>query len=67
MEDKIHQLINERNPWLLKDTLLSKSVYKVLKKYLKFDETVFVGEHIQSMSGQEAFSWLGGELSLIHI
>ncbi len=50
MEEKIHQLISERNPWLLKDTLLSKSVYKVLKKYLKFDETVFVGEHIQSMS-----------------
>jgi len=46
---------------LLKDTLLSKSVYKVLKKYLKFDETVFVGEHIQSMSGQEAFNWLGSE------
>ena len=61
MEEKIHQLISERNPWLLKDTLLSKSVYKVLKKYLKFDETVFVGEHIQSMSGQEAFNWLGSE------
>lgn len=61
MEEKIHQLISERNPWLLKDTLLSKAVYKVLKKYLKFDETVFVGEHIQSMSGQEAFNWLGSE------
>ena len=61
MEEKIHQLISGRNPWLLKDTLLSKSVYKVLKKYLKFDETVFVGEHIQSMSGQEAFNWLGSE------
>ena len=61
MEEKIHQLISERNPWLLKDALLSKSVYKVLKKYLKFDETVFVGEHIQSMSGQEAFNWLGSE------
>ena len=61
MEEKIQQLINERNPWLLKDTLLSRAVYKVLKKYLKFDETVFVGEHIQSMSGQEAFNWLGSE------
>ena len=61
MEEKIHQLISERNPWLLKDTLLSKAVYKILKKYLKFDETVFVGEHIQSMSGQEAFNWLGSE------
>ena len=61
MEEKIHQLISERNPLLLKDTLLSKSVYKVLKKYLKFNETVFVGEHIQSMSGQEAFNWLGSE------
>ena len=61
MEEKIQQLISERNPWLLKDTLLSRAVYKVLKKYLKFDETVFVGEHIQSMSGQEAFNWLGSE------
>ena len=61
MEEKIQQLISERNPWLLKDTLLSRAVYKVLKKYLKFDETVFVGEHIQSMTGQGAFNWLGSE------
>ena len=58
MEEKIHHLINERNPWLLKSNFFSKIVYKMLKKYLKFNETVFVGEHIQSMSGQEAFSWL---------
>ena len=79
MEEKIHQLIKERNPWLLKNNFLSKAVYRALKKYLKFDETVYVGEHIQSMSGPEAFNWLGSEytnnctveglenLSLIHI
>ena len=61
MEEKIHQLISERNPWLLKDNFLSKAVYRALKKYLKFDETIFVGEHIQSMSGPEAFNWLGSE------
>ena len=61
MEEKIHQLISERNPWLLKENFLSKAVYRALKKYLKFDETIFVGEHIQSMSGPEAFNWLGSE------
>ena len=61
MEEKIHHLINERNPWLLKNNFLSKAVYRALKKYLKFDETVYVGEHIQSMSGPEAFNWLGSE------
>ena len=61
MEEKIHQLIKERNPWLLKNNFLSKAVYRALKKYLKFDETVYVGEHIQSMSGPEAFNWLGSE------
>ena len=61
MEEKIHQLIKERNPWLLKNNFLSKAVYRALKKYLKFDETIFVGEHIQSMSGPEAFNWLGSE------
>ena len=59
MEEKIHHLINERNPWLLKSNFFSKVVYRMLKKYLKFNETVFVGEHIQSMSGPEAFNWLG--------
>ena len=56
MEEKIHNLINERNPWLLKSNFLSKTLYKILKKYLKFNETVFVGEYIQSMSGQEALA-----------
>ena len=50
MKEKIHQLINERNPWLLKDSFLSKTIYTLLKKYLKYDETVFVGDHIQSLS-----------------
>ena len=61
MKEKIHQLIKERNPWLLKDNFLSKSIYYLLKKYLKYDETIFVGDHIQSMSGEEAFNWLGSE------
>ena len=61
MEEKIHQLISERNPWLLKENFFSFAVYRALKKYLKFDETIFVGEHIQSMSGPEAFNWLGSE------
>ena len=61
MEEKIHQLIKERNPWLLKDNYLSKTIYTLLKKYLRFDETVFVGDHIQSMTGEEAFNWLGSE------
>ena len=61
MEEKIHQLIKERNPWLLKDNFLSKTIYTLLKKYLRYDETVFVGDHIQSMTGEEAFNWLGSE------
>ena len=61
MEEKIYQLIKERNPWLLKDNFLSKTIYCLLKKYLRYDETVFVGDHIQSMKGEEAFNWLGSE------
>ena len=61
MEEKIHQLIKDRNPWLLKDSFLSKIIYNLLKKYLRFDETVFVGDYIQSMTGEEAFNWLGSE------
>ncbi|NCX10817.1 MAG: hypothetical protein EBX21_04440 [Proteobacteria bacterium] len=61
MEEKIQQLIKERNPWLLKDSFLSKTIYTLLKKYLRYDETVFVGDHIQSMTGEEAFNWLGSE------
>ena len=61
MKEKIHQLISERNPWLLKDSYLSKTIYYLLKKYLRYDETIFVGDHIQSMTGKEAFNWLGSE------
>ena len=61
MEEKIYQLIKERNAWLLKDSFLSKSIYTLLKKYLRYDETIFVGDHIQSMTGEEAFNWLGSE------
>ena len=61
MEEKIYQLIKERNPWLLKDSFLSKTIYTLLKKYLRYDETVFVGDHIQSMTGEEAFNWLGSK------
>ena len=61
MEEKIYQLIKERNPWLLKDSFLSKTIYTLLKKYLRYDETIFVGDHIQSMTGEEAFNWLGSE------
>ena len=50
MEEKIYQLIKERNPWLLRDSFLSKTIYTLLKKYLRYDETVFVGDHIQSMT-----------------
>ena len=61
MEEKIHQLIKERNPWLLRDNFLSRKIYYLLKKYLKYDETIFVGDHIQSMAGDEAFNWLGSK------
>ena len=61
MEEKIYQLIKERNAWLLKDSFLSKTIYNLLKKYLRYDETIFVGNHIQSMTGEEAFNWLGSE------
>ena len=61
MEEKIYQLIKDRNPWLLKDNFLSKTIYCLLKKYLRYDETIFVGDHIQSMKGEEAFNWLGSE------
>ena len=61
MEEKIHQLIKERNPWLLKDNLLSRTIFNLLKKYLRYEETIFVGDHIQSMNGEEAFNWIGSE------
>ena len=61
MKEKIYELIKERNPWLLKNNLISKTIYTLLKKYLRYEETVFVGDHIQSMTGEEAFNWLGSE------
>ena len=61
MEEKIHQLIKDRNPWLLKNNFLSKITFYLLKQYLRYDETVFVGNQIQSMTGEEAFNWLGSE------
>ncbi len=59
MEKKIHNLIKDRGPWFLKDTFLSKLVYKLLAKYLRIDETIYAGDFIQDMSGPEAFNWLG--------
>ena len=46
---------------MLKNSFLSKTIYTLLKKYLRYNETVFVGDHIQSMTGEEAFNWLGSE------
>lgn len=59
MEEKIHNLVRDRGPWLLKNNPVSKFIYAVLKKYLKFEETIYVGDHIQTMTGAEAFNWLG--------
>ena len=61
MEEKLHQLISSRSPWLLKDNPFSNLIYKFLKNFLRFDETVKIGNHIQDMSGAEAFNWLGEE------
>jgi putative hemolysin len=61
MEEKLYKLIQERGPWLLKKNFVSKSIFSFLKNYLKFEETVFVGSHIQTMTGPEAFTWLGSE------
>ena len=61
MEEKLYQLITERSPWLLKNNIVPKTIYKFLKKFLRFDETVKVGDHIQDMTGAEAFNWLGKE------
>lgn len=61
MEEKINQLVQERAPWLVNGSFLSKTIYTFLKKFLKFGETIYVGDHIQGMSGAEAFNWLGSE------
>jgi len=59
VEEKINQLVQERAPWLVNSSFLSKTIYTFLKKFLKFGETIYVGDHIQGMSGAEAFNWLG--------
>ena len=61
MEEKIFNLIKSRGPWFLKNNILSKAVFSFLSKYLRIKESIYVGDHIQSMSGPEAFNWLGGE------
>jgi putative hemolysin len=61
VEEKINQLVQERAPWLVNGSFLSKTIYTFLKKFLKFGETIYVGDHIQGMSGAEAFNWLGSE------
>jgi putative hemolysin len=61
MEEKINQLVQDRAPWLLNGSFLSKTIYSFLKKFLKFGETIYVGDHIQGMTGAEAFNWLGSE------
>ena len=61
MEEKINQLVQERAPWLVNGSFLSKTIYTFLKKFLKFGETIYVGDHIQGMSGAEAFNWLGSK------
>ena len=59
MEEKIYSLIHERGPWFLKKKIFSKVIFNFLSKYLRIDESIYVGDHIQSMSGPEAFEWLG--------
>ncbi len=59
MEEKINNLIKERAPWLAKKNFLSLIIFRFLKKILRFDETIYAGDHIQNMSGAEAFNWLG--------
>lgn len=61
MEEKINQLVQDRAPWLVNGSFLSKTIYAFLKKFLKFGETIYVGDHIQEMTGAEAFNWLGSE------
>ena len=45
MEEKIYQLIKRKKPLVVKNSFLSKTIYTLLKKYLRYDETVFVGDH----------------------
>jgi putative hemolysin len=61
VEEKINQLVQDRAPWLVNGSFLSKTIYTFLKKFLKFSETIYVGDHIQGMTGSESFNWLGSE------
>ena len=40
MEEKINYLIEERAPWLAKKNLVSILIFNLLKKLLRFDETI---------------------------
>ena len=66
MEEKIYSLIRDRGPWFLKKNIFSKLIFNFLSKYLRIDESIYVGDHIQSMSGPEAFEWLGA-VSYTHL
>ena len=59
MEEKIFNLIKSRGPWFLKNNIISKAIFNFLSKYLRIKESIYVGDHIQSMSGPEAFTWIG--------
>ena len=59
MEEKINNLVEQRAPWLAKKNLVSILIFNLLKKLLRFDETIYAGDYIQNMSGAEAFNWLG--------
>ena len=61
MEEKINQLIKERAPWLAKKNFISLFIFNLLKKLLRFDETIYAGDYIQDLSGAEAFNWLGDQ------
>ena len=59
MEEKINNLVEQRAPWLAKKNLVSILIFNLLKKLLRFDETIYAGDYIQNMSGADAFNWLG--------
>ena len=61
MEEKINHLIKERAPWLAKKNFISLFIFNLLKKLLRFDETIYAGDYIQDLSGAEAFNWLGDQ------
>ena len=50
MEEKINNLVEQRAPWLAKKNLVSILIFNLLKKLLRFDETIYAGDYIQNMS-----------------